>query len=157
MYTDSFSQPNGSDQTRSYASVIKEIGTSAKDLLQSEIRLMTTELKHVTQLLGRHSAQAAAFGALVALSILPFLAFLVIGLGELLDGRYWLSSLIVAILCAAIGGPMAYRAFKKIKDEDIKFTHTKSGLDKGLSAIQQKFDQVKDAATRGDYHEARQH
>jgi hypothetical protein len=162
MYTDNFSQTipgreSLSDgEIRSYASVLKELGTSAKDLLQSELHLMTAELKHVGNAVGRHMAQAAAFGALLALSIFPFLAFLVIGLGELLDDRYWLSSLIVAIVCAAIGGPLAYRAFKKIKEDDLKFTHTKASLDRSLESVQGKFEQVKVAA-RGDQYGTEHH
>lgn len=160
MYTDNFSQTNpnsGFDgEARSYTSVIKELGTSAKDLIQSEINLMTAELKHVANHVARHSAQAAAFGALLALSIFPFLAFLVIGLGELLDDRYWLSSLIVAIICAAVGGPLALKAFKKIKEEDLKFSHTKASLNRSLEAVQGKVEQVKDAA-RGDHYGSTEH
>jgi len=157
MYTDSFSQPNGTSSSgsardRSYSSVIRELGSSAKDLIQSEINLMTAELKHAGQDVARHSAQAAAFGALLALSIFPFLAFIVIGLGELLAGRYWLSSLIVAVVCAVIGGALAYRAYKKLKDNDLKFNHTKAGLNRGLAAVQRKSGQVKEAA-RGEHYE----
>ncbi|MEZ0391974.1 MAG: phage holin family protein [Pseudobdellovibrionaceae bacterium] len=154
MYTDSFTQPDG--EVKSYGSIIRELGMSAKDLIQSEISLMTAELKHVAQDVGRHSAQAAAFGALLALSVFPFLAFVVIGLGDLLDGRYWLSSLIVAVICAAVGGPLAYRAFRKIKENDIKFTHSKAKLQRGLEAFSGKIDQVKDAA-RGDRYGQQHH
>lgn len=161
MYTDSFTQPNGAptggpDVNRSFSSVVRELGSSAKDLIQSEINLMTAELKHVGRDVARHSAQAAAFGALLALSIFPFLAFIVIGLGDLLDGRYWLSSLIVAIVCAVVGGIFAYRAFKKIKEDDLDFSHTKYGFNKGMNAVSGKFEQVKDAA-RGEQYEPGHH
>ena len=137
---------------QSYSSLLKELGSSAKDLMRSEILLVTTELKTVSQRVARHSAQAAAFGGLLVMSLFPFLAFLVIGLGELLDGRYWLSSLIVAIACAAIGGPLAYRAFKKIKEEDLDFTRSRTSLEHGAHSIQAKVDEIKDAA-RGERHE----
>lgn len=161
MYTDNFSQANGRIHesqgiNQSYSSILKELGSSAKDLIQSEINLMTAELKHVGQDVARHSAQAAAFGALLALSVFPFLAFIVIGLGDLLDGQYWLSSLIVAVVCAAIGGTLAFRAYKKIKENDLQFTHSKAGLNRGLEAVQQKFEQVKDAA-RGERYEPGHH
>jgi uncharacterized membrane protein YqjE len=139
----------------SYGSVLKELSESARDLIQSEVRLIKLEMSQVGQKVGRHSAQAAIFGGLLALSILPFLAFVVIGLGRLMDDNYWLSSLIVAVVCAAVGGFLAYRAYKKIKDEDLDFTHTKSTLDHEVHAVQARINEIKDAA-RGDRHDTNQ-
>ncbi len=138
---------------RTYASVMKEIGSSTKELIQSEINLLMTEFKLVAKNVGKHTTQVVAFGSLLALSVLPFLAFLVIGLGILLEDRYWLSSLIVAVVCAAVGGPLAHRAFKKIKDEDIKIPHAKAALEKEVATVQRKFDDLKTTA-KGDHHES---
>ena len=138
---------------RTYASVMKEVGSSTKDLIQSEINLLVTEFKFVAQNVGKHTTQVVAFGSLLALSVLPFLAFLVIGLGILLDDRYWLSSLIVSAVCALIGGPLAYRAFRKIKNEDIKMPHAKASLEKEVATVQRKFDDLKTTA-KGDHYES---
>lgn len=153
MAIENYSQPH--DGTASYGTVLRELGQSAKDLVQSEIRLMTTELKQAGQKVGRHSAQAAAFGGLLVLSIFPFLAFVVIGLGQLFGDNYWLSSLIVAIVCAAVGGPLAYRAYKKIKDEDLDFSATRETLDREVYTVKERVNEIKDAA-RGDRHESDQ-
>lgn len=154
MAINNFSQ-QVDDSIPNYGTVLKELGQTAKDLVQSEIQLMTIEMKQVGQRLGRHSAEAAIFGGLVAISVLPFLAFLVIGLGILLDGQYWLSSLIVAVVCAGVGGLLAYRAYRKIKEEDVDFTHTKSTLDREFHAVQERVNEIKDAA-RGERHETNQ-
>jgi hypothetical protein len=136
----------------SYGSVLRELGNSTKDLIQSEIHLITSELKQSGETFAKHSAQAAAFGALLALSVLPFIAFLVIGLGEILGDRYWLSSLIVAVIFAAIGGPFALNAFRKIKSEDFKFTRTRASVDRGAQVMKAKVEEVKDAA-KGERYE----
>lgn len=135
----------------SYAEILKEIGTSTRDLVQSEVSLITTELKDSAQKAGRHMAQAAAFGALLAISVFPLLAFVVIGLGNLLGGRYWLSSLLVGLVCAIVGGVMAYRAYKKIKEEDLKFEHTRNSLKFESDAIRNKIEDVKDAV-KGEHY-----
>ena len=131
---------------RSYGSVLNDVISSAKDVFRSEINLFTTELKQLQPNLTKHIAQAAIFGGLLAISILPFLAFLVIGLGEILDGRYWLSSLIVSILCAVIGATLARRAFMKIKTEDLKFSQTKRSIQEALQVTNTTFDKVKTAS-----------
>lgn len=109
--------------------VVAEVGTSAKDLVKSELDLARAEIKQSAAEVGRHSAQAAIFGTLLMLSAFPFLAFLVIGLGRILNGRYWLSSLLVAVVCAAVGGIMAYRAYKKIKHTDLSLPRTREKVE----------------------------
>jgi cation transport ATPase len=149
MVIDNVSQQN-SDRD-SYGSILKELGLSAKDVIQSEIQLASSEVRFAAKKVAEHASQAAIFGGLLAISVFPFLAFLVIGLGNLMDGRYWLSSLIVAVVCAAIGGPMALRAFRKIKEQDLAFSYTRDSLDQGLSKVQQKMTHIKEAA-KGEYH-----
>ena len=138
-------------QERSYGSVLGEVISSAKDVLRSEVNLFITEFKQIQPNLTKHLGQAVMFGALMALSILPFLAFLVIGLGELLDGRYWLSSLIVSIACAAIGGPLAARSFAKIKNEDFKFNQTKRSLQEAFQVTTKSIEKIKSASKGNSY------
>jgi uncharacterized membrane protein YqjE len=127
--------------------VLREISTSAKDLVQSEVHLVQAEIKESAANLGRHSAQAAIFGALLSLSVLPFLAFLVVGLAEILGGNFWLSSLIVALVCAVVGGSMTYRAYKKIKQQDLMLPHTRDALQYGKDTVTEKAQDVKETAT----------
>lgn len=145
--------PGEENSKNSYATVIKEIGSSTKDLIQSEMNLILAETKLVAHNVGRHSKQVLIFGGLLVMSVLPFLAFAVIGLGLLLDGRYWLSSLIVSLVCAAIGGPLAYSALRKIKDEDLKMPHSKAGLNGEFATLQKKFEALKTSA-QGEHHES---
>lgn len=130
----------------SVGEVIREIGTSAKDLVKSEIDLARSEIKDSATFVGRHSAQAAMFGALLAISVFPFLAFCVIGLGHLLNDRYWLSSLIVAIVCAVIGGAMTYRAYKKMKQADLSLPHTRGSLQMEKETVVNRAQDIKETA-----------
>lgn len=123
--------------------IIREVFDSAKDLTRNEISLFKAELAETARAVARHSAQAALFGAITALSIVPFLAFCVLALGELLNGNYWLSSLIVAIVAAVVGGLLAKRALTKIRVEDIQVTQTRESLERELRLVRQTLDEVK--------------
>ncbi len=137
-----------------YGVLLRELGSSMKELIQSEINLLTTELKNSGDKIAEHAAQAALFGGLMILSVFPFMAFLVIGLGDILEGRYWLSSLIVALVFALAGGPLAIKAYRKIAKEDVDLSRTKANLQAGFEALQKKLVEVQVAATEGDHHEA---
>lgn len=130
----------------SYAQVLNEVIDSTKDVIRSEMNLFTTEFKAFLPDFTKHAGQTAIFGFLLALSVLPFLAFLVIGLGEILDGRYWLSSLVVSVVCAVIGGPLCLNAFRKIKLEDFQFVQTKQSLGYVLRATKDRMQAVQTAA-----------
>ncbi len=140
-----------SESPLSSGAILREVGRSVKDLLHSEVNLVTLELKESGEKATRDLIRAITFGSLLALSTIPFLAFLVIGLGQLLNDRYWLSSLIVAIVCAAIGGPLAIKFFKKISEEDLKFPHTRSTLAQGAESVKQKFENIREAAKGEKY------
>lgn len=132
----------------SYGSALKEILNSSKDLIRSELVLVKEEAKAVAGKVARHSAQAALFSALLALSILPFLAFVVIGLGDLMGGRYWLSSLLVSVVCAGVGGFMAYRAFRKIAEEDLEMPATRRTLEREADVISGEFEKISNVTKR---------
>jgi len=134
--------------TQSIGTVVKEVGSSAKNLVQSELELLKAEVKDSSRDLSKHAAETAIFGGLFVVSVLPLLAFLVIALGRGLNNRYWLSSLIVAVACAAIGGPVAYRAFKKIKNEDLTLPRTSESLGQSRESISAKIEDVKEATHR---------
>lgn len=152
MRTDNFQQT--AETSTSYGEVINEVLDSTKDVIRSEMNLFASEFKSFLPSFTKHASQAAIFGAVLALSVLPFLAFLVIGLGELLDGRYWLSSLIVSIVCAAIGFPLCKSALAKIAAEDFKFTQTKESIAEALRTTKEKVEIVKHATQRqGERHD----
>lgn len=139
-----------------YGAIIKDLSGSAKDVIQSEMDLFKDEIRTVWPKVARHSTEAAIFGALCAVSVFPFLAFAVIGLGQLMNQNYWLSSLIVAVICAAIGAPLAIRAFKKIKNDDIHFYRTREGVTRAMNSVQEKVKEAVDVA-KGDQHGQRQY
>jgi hypothetical protein len=131
----------------SVGTVLGELGQSAKDLIQSEVALARAEIKDSASKLGRHSAQAALFGAFFSLSSLPFLSFLVIGLGSLLGDNYWLSSLIVAVICAVIGGGMTHKMYRKMQQDDLSLPRARESLHQAMETVGEKTHEFKEASS----------
>jgi hypothetical protein len=138
---------NEKDESQSTGSVLREVGVSVKDLIQSEIMLAKAEIKDSISVFSKHASQVGIFGALAAISVLPFLAFLVIGLGNVLDGRYWLSSLLVSIFCASVGGALAFQAYKKIKREDFSLPRTRHSIDREKHLVSDRVQDIKETSS----------
>jgi hypothetical protein len=113
----------------SYIETLREVAICAKEVLQSEIELAKAELSEATKTVGSQILQTGIFAGLCALSALPFLAFAIIGLGILLDGMYWLSSLIVALICGGGGGFFAVRSYEKIVGRKLTLPHARQQLE----------------------------
>lgn len=126
----------------------REVVDSLKDVMRSEMRLAKAEISDTGKRLTSHVGQIAIFGTIAALSALPLMAFLVIGLGRLLDGRYWLSSLIVGVLFLAVGGLMAMRAAKKMKSSDFSLPHTRNSLETERAVVSTKVTDIRNTVTR---------
>ncbi len=125
---------------------------SGTNLIRSELELAKEEVKDTARRLENHALQMVLFGGLLLLAALPFVAFLVIGLGELLEGRYWLSALIVAAAFALIGGIFGYRAFRKFENQDLSLARTRESLSNDQQLVRTKI-QAMGAAIKGNNYE----
>lgn len=130
-------EPPRRDETeiQSFGAILRGVASSMRDLVQSEVNLFKAEVRKSLSDVGDHLAQVAIFGGLAALALIPFLAFLVIGLGLLLGGNYWLSSLLVSFVCATVGGALAYRSLKKLKSLDLSLPESREGIQQGKEVI----------------------
>jgi hypothetical protein len=128
------------------AAVIREVGMGLANVIKSDIALAKAELSDTTNVLKSDLVQIIAFAAVAALGILPFMAFLVIGLGALI-GSYWVSSLLVALLCFGVGGGLAYRAMAAMKKHDVSLPHTRGAIELELAAVNRKVKELS-AATK---------
>jgi hypothetical protein len=109
----------------SFALALHELRRSVKKLVQSESALARAELKQSLVDLGRDIAQAGILGLLLSLSALSFLAFVILALGRLLNGNFWLSSLIASLVLGSIGGGMLSQGIQKIKSADLTLPRTR--------------------------------
>lgn len=136
----------GRTSDKSIASTLKELVSGLQSLLRGEIHLATAEVKGSVKEAGRNAAFTAVFAIFLILGFLPWIAFLVIGLGLILGGKYWLSSLIVSVVHLIIGGAMAVRFGKRIANEDFRLPITRQSLKSEAELVKGQLRSVKEAA-----------
>ncbi len=135
-------------QERPLSTIIQDLFNGFQRLSRSEIRLIRAEFEAASEKAVRHLLITTAFILLTALSLLPFLAFLVIGLGKLLNSNYWLSSLIVCIVFVTIGVPCGILFARKLKKEDLSFILTRTHLQKEAEIVRNKMHEITELVQR---------
>lgn len=99
--------------------LFRKLVNDAAELVRQELRLARIEIAENLRSLARNAGLTAAGAAIAGIGVLVFIEFLVLGLGALLGGVYWLSSLIVAVLLLAIGGGLAYSGVQRLSSESV--------------------------------------
>jgi uncharacterized membrane protein YqjE len=129
-----------------------EVTRAITDILKSEMQLAKTELKEATDNVGHHVVRLGVFAFIGVLGALPLMAFLVIGLGQLLGGDYLLSSLIVSCVFFVVGGGVAYNAYTVIRGSENSLTlpETRNSIAEGFAvetaAIADKIRPIRNVA-----------
>lgn len=142
---------NTSDLTnkKSYIDLFSDMGLTAKDIVQNDIALALSELKQIKVNLIKQSIKTITYGFFLALSIFPLLTFAVLALGQVLDGRYWLSAFLIGAVLAVVGSVGIILAMKKIRNIDFKFSKTKAALTKEKQAVYSHVSKIQNAM-KGD-------
>lgn len=99
---------------RSIIQLFKALASDTLALLQQEIALAKAEIRQNIKSLVRAIGEMGVGGVILAVSLLVFIEFAIIGLGLLLGGMYWLSSLIVAVVLLLAGGGLVYLGIRKL-------------------------------------------
>jgi hypothetical protein len=114
-------------EDRGIKEILGDLYRNSKGVARQEIVIIKEETKSVSEKSKLHGILLVSFGALAVLSVFPLLAFLVIGLGRMMNDNYWASSLIVGLLFLIGGGAGAYSSLKKLKS-DFQFPRSKATL-----------------------------
>lgn len=99
----------------SFKDLLRELFQSSGDLIKNEIALLKVQAKETSRELGKRGARLFLLAGVMTISILPILTGLVWGLGLLLDGRYWLSALIIGFSGVVLSGYFIYRTLQSMK------------------------------------------
>jgi len=106
--------PPDGGEGRSLGSLFRDLSADASVLIRQEVALARTEMRRNVGALAGDVGSMAVWGVVAALGGLVMVAFLVAGLGDLLD-NYWLAALIVGLLFVAVGAFMALRALRHLR------------------------------------------
>lgn len=92
-------------------------------MVQQEIALAKAEVREGVSGMAKASIVLVIGISLLAVGFLVLIAFFVIGLGILLDDRYWLSALIVSLFFLLVGAVMVFRGRSRLTATTIAPTH----------------------------------
>jgi uncharacterized membrane protein YqjE len=109
--------PDPKTHAESLSHAIRDTATSFYGLIRSEVRLATAEIQHGAKDAAQRSVRGLVGVALIGLGALTLVAFAVIGLGAILDGRYWLSALVVSVLLVGIGAMLLNASMEGIRED----------------------------------------
>jgi hypothetical protein len=88
---------------RSLGELFRDLTTETSELVSKEIALVKAEARQTGTTLAKDGAKIGMASGLALAGALALTAFLIAGLGDLLNGKYWLSALIVGVVLLAIG------------------------------------------------------
>jgi uncharacterized membrane protein YqjE len=95
--------PPASNGDASLGALVRQLTDDGRTLIQQEVALAKAELQTNAVSFAKRAALLGIGIAVLIVGLLVLTAFLVLALGELLDDRYWLSSLIVGLAFAVLG------------------------------------------------------
>jgi|GEM_PF-898158 putative superfamily III holin-X len=100
---------------RSLGELFRDLSTETSELMSKEIALVKAEARQTGTTLAKDGAKIGMASGLALTGVLALTAFLIAGLGDLLNGKYWLSALIVGVVFLAIGMGLVKSATADIK------------------------------------------
>jgi uncharacterized membrane protein YqjE len=117
--TQATAPPPTTDTDASLGTLFRELAEDTRALVRQELTLAKLEVKeNVTSLL-KDMVLIVIGAGMALLGLLVLTAFLVLGLGRLLGGEYWLSALIVGGVLAALGVVTAYAGTRGLSQDSI--------------------------------------
>ncbi len=123
-----------SGDSRSLAELFKALAADATHLARQEMALAKAEVAAAAAQVLQASKWLAVGGAAAMAGALVFLVFLVVLLGQLLDERFWLSSLMIAAVLLAAGTVMARHGLGKLAGLELRPAHLGDAAAVGAAA-----------------------
>jgi len=134
-------------QEKPLSELIRDLINGSYALFQKEIKLARTEASHNARSIGRQVAASMTFAIIAWLGIQALLAFSIIGLGKLLDGKFWLSSLIVGLIFLVPGIFLTIRSIKKI-GHDASLPASRESITEDQELMSKKIHNITEAAKK---------
>lgn len=108
----------------SLGELLKRLTSDTADLVRQEAALAKAELRQTGSALAADGAKVGAAVGLALAGALSLTAFLVIALGNLFGGAYWLSALLVGAAFLGVGALLARNAVQDVRRRSLAPTQT---------------------------------
>lgn len=127
----------------SIGELLRRVTNDSGELVRQEIALAKVEMRQSLSMLAQDATKASFGLGLALVGVLALATFLITGLGSLLDGRYWLSALIIGVIFLAIGIVLARNALADIKRRGIVPDQTAESLRRDAAWAKREAGEVK--------------
>jgi uncharacterized membrane protein YqjE len=114
-------------QDQSVGELFRRFTTDSSLLIRQELTLAKAELRETAAHVGNAASKLGVAVGIAIPGLMALTAFLVIGLGDLLD-NYWLAALIVGVVMLAVAGVLAKRAIGLLKNGTLGVPETAGTL-----------------------------
>lgn len=108
--------------------LLRELATESASLVRQEVGLARLEMKETATAFAKDAVRLGIAAGLAMAGGLALTAFLILVVGNLLNGAYWAGALIIGALLLLIGGLMARSAVADMKKIDVKPEETIESL-----------------------------
>lgn len=138
----------GDAEQPSLADLFRRLTADAGELVREEVNLLRAELKQAGSTLAKDGQKIGIAVGLALLGAFALTAFLIILLGQLLGGNYWLSALIVGVVFLGVGAFLATSAIGDVKKRGIMPQQTIASLKEDVAWGKQETREVKRELTK---------
>jgi membrane protein len=99
--------------------LFRSLSTDAATLVRQEIALARAELRSSVRQAGRNSSRIVAGGVVAGVGGLVVIAGVVVLVGDLLGGAYWVSALVVGAVLLLAGGGLCYSGIRRLRNDSL--------------------------------------
>lgn len=142
MQSEHWSQPSTANTTpeprASMTDLLRQLASDSGNLVRQEVNLAKLEMKETAAELARHGMKLGLGVGLAASGALALTAFLILVLGNVMNGAYWASALIVGVLFLLAGALVARNGLKNMRDQSLKPEETIETLREDKHWLQQE-------------------
>lgn len=134
----------------SLGELLKRLSSDMGSLVSQELALAKAEMRDSVSQAVKGVTKLSIAMALALAGAISLTAFLILGLGAVLDDRYWLSALIVGVVELGLGMMAAKSAIKSMGEAAHKPAETVQSLKEDKQWARQEMKDLKRDVTSGD-------
>ena len=135
--------------------LVYDLFSGVQTIFKGEIDLVKAELRSATRETFREVVYFLGCVSLGVVGLLPFCAFLVLGLGKLVGERYWLSALLVSFGCFLFAGFFGVYFFRRISFDQFSLKRSRESLKEEVVFIRSRL--FGNVAPRQEYGSSQDH
>jgi hypothetical protein len=131
------------DAEPSLGLLFRQLAEESRTLVRQEVALAKSEISESARAVAKGAVLIGAGAGMLVLGLLVLVAFVVVGLGRILGGEYWLSTLIVGGALALLGGGLLLVGRRGLERDTLKPELTAQTIRENREWAKSEVDQIR--------------